>query len=55
MYVTGGGTMVLGGAIGVGSLATTGTNALLFAVVGLVLIVIGLLLVRAVAVRPERP
>lgn len=55
MYGTSGGMMVGGGVASVGALATTGFPSLVFAVVGVVLIVTGLLLVRAVVVKQERP
>ncbi len=54
MYGTGGTTIIGGGVAGVGALATTGTASVLFAVIGLLLIVVGLLMVRAVAVRAPR-
>ncbi len=50
----GGCTTIAGGAVGACSLATTGTSAMLLALLGLVMIIVGLLLMRAVMVRPGR-
>lgn len=61
MYGTGAGTTVAGGVVGAGALATTGATSILLAIIGLILVLTGLLLVRAVAVKhvqippPERP
>lgn len=55
MYPTSCTTMVGGGVAGVCSLATTGFPSVMFAIVGVVLVVTGLLLVRAVVVKQERP
>jgi sulfite exporter TauE/SafE len=55
MYGTSGGMVLGGGVASVGALATTGFPSLMFAIVGVVLIVTGLLLVRAVVVKQERP
>jgi hypothetical protein len=51
MYGTGAGTTVAGGLVGAGALATTGAASILLAVIGLFMVLTGLLLVRAVAVR----
>lgn len=54
MYHTTGTTMMMGGGAGAAGLAFTGFSAAFFVVLGLLLVLAGLLLVRAATLRKAR-